>query len=77
MFKAIGTYRFLCVRLCVCLCEGKGQLLLAHLNPGRGGMTSSIQTSPLVEEKAPLRNTQRLGNNRNMVMGPDGTGNQD
>jgi hypothetical protein len=63
--------------MCLCVCGGKGQLVPAHLTPSRGGMTSSTQTSPLVEEEAPLRNKQTLANNRNMVMGPDGTRTQD
>jgi hypothetical protein len=37
------------------------------------GEISNSQTPPLVEEKAPFQNTQQYGNNKNMVMGSDGS----
>jgi hypothetical protein len=40
-------------------------------SPVEGGVTSSGQTPPFVEKKAPFQNTQKSGNNKNMVSGPD------
>jgi hypothetical protein len=42
----------------------------------RGFSDHSSQTPPLVEEEAPFLNTKIIGENKNVVMGPDGIWNQ-
>jgi hypothetical protein len=38
----------------------------------KGGVTSSSEVLPIVEEEAPFQNTQKSGKNTNMVMGTNG-----
>jgi hypothetical protein len=40
-------------------------------------MLTENRTPPDVEEEAIFQNVNGLGKNKNMVMGPDGAGNQD
>jgi hypothetical protein len=55
---------------------GHPPLRVGGVTPSRGGVTSSSRTPTLVDEEATFRNTRKPCKNKYMVMGPDGTRNQ-
>jgi hypothetical protein len=64
---------------CTCVCgeERASDWVLARVTPSRGEVPSSSYTPPLVDEKATISKHVSVGRNKNMIMGPDGTSNQD
>jgi hypothetical protein len=69
-----------CVCVCVCVCGGKDQLVSEcplESPPGEGECPVVVRPLPPPKRRPHFKTSKSLRKNKNMVMGPDGTRNQD